>query len=92
MNTFTYIIIYLIICAAIALFVPIARKCWISFLHEYKLAPEGDKAKPIKRGLLKILVVITFGIVTLLFFIFTPLLLPFMIYNDKRKIDTNLSF
>jgi len=94
MNTFTYLIIYLVICAAIALLVPIAKNKWSKYLSDFDEAyrdigwgwwDDNQSLLSFKIGIVKVLTIIAFVLLTLLFFIFTPILLPLIAILDKKK-------
>jgi len=101
MNTSTYIIIYLVICASIALLVPIAKNRWEKYLKDFNRAYsdiekydylDNQPLLPLRNILLKTVVIITIIWLTLLFFIFTPFILPFLIYYDKKEKDSTYSY
>ena len=94
MNTYTCVILsYISICTIIVLFVPIAKNKWRNYLRDFKQAykkigwgyQENQALLSLRTSLVKFFMIITFGILTLLFFVFTPFLLPFMVMYDKKK-------
>lgn len=96
----------------VALLIPPARNHWKKYLKDFNrtykdigwddFLQEKQTLLSLRRGLVKVMMIITFISLTLLFFIFTPILLPFMVIYDKKKaqreneyskdIDTNLYF
>jgi len=88
MNTFTYIIIYLVISAVIGYF---AKEIWISFFESLKEELfERDTANPIIRVMLNILMSIIFIIITLLFSIFFILYILSGIWFSRKVLLKNL--
>lgn len=103
MNTLTYIILYIVICAVIALLVPSARNKWRNHYRWYYPVEPKDSSNylpPRWQRLSKAYII--FIAFTLLLFILTPILtLDLMIKDKKRKkkrneytenTDTNLYF
>lgn len=101
MYTFTYIIIYLSICAVVIMVIPAARNQWKEFvrsipqrykdidLHTLSDTLFSDKIKypNLKKWLRKIAATIIFVFIGILFFILTPLILPFLIKSDMKRIE-----
>ncbi|PXV67355.1 hypothetical protein CLV62_10328 [Dysgonomonas alginatilytica] len=88
MNTSTYLIIYLSICALAVIAIPAVRNQWKDFIksipQNYRVIEKGSYNK-----MIKVFLFIIFPFVMILFFILTPLLLPLLIkYNrHTRNID-----
>lgn len=80
MNIFTYIIIYLLICALIITFVPVARSQWKDFI----INPTSYSYKD-KRLAIKIFISLLLIVMIIMFFILTPLLLPMLIKYDRKN-------
>lgn len=101
MDTSTYVIIYLSICAVVIIVIPAARNQWKEFIHsipqKYKdidlntladtLSNDKKKHPNFKRWMKKTIITILFVFVGVLFFIITPLILPLLIKNDKKRIE-----
>ena len=97
MNTFTYIIIYFVICAMVALLIPVTRNKWKEIFGEFKdgynrtkdwADNQGEQTiLPLffTRSIYKFLVVFIFIILTVLFIIFIPFLLPFLVIYYQKK-------
>lgn len=95
MGTFTYIIIYISICALMIVFIQSVRSQWRDFIM--KSIPQGFKDKKLE---IKIILSPLLIVVIILFFILTPLLLPILMRYDRENrkrekeeiIDDNLYF
>lgn len=101
MNTSTYIIIYLSICAVITTVIPAARNQWKVFFESipqnYKNIDYeairgsilGKKVKypNLKKWKNKVVLTLIFGIFIILLFVLTPLLLPLVIKDEKKRIQ-----
>lgn len=103
MNTLAYIIVYLAICAMMALFVPVAKNKWKEYFSKYyPLEIDNSKNYRLPRWIRLGISYIVLVIFTLLLFILTPFLtLDLIIRNRNRKkkrseytenVDTNLYF
>ena len=94
MNTYTYLIIYLSICALVVILIPAVKRQWGEFI---KSKPQDFKKfekknyTPLRIWMIKILLSILLVVVVVIFFIITPLLLPLLIKYDiqNKKIDEN---
>lgn len=88
MNTYTYIIIYLSICALMIIFISAVRRQWGEFfiiIPQYYRDMRKINHTTLKVWMARMLLSIVFIVTIPIFFVLTPFLVPFLIEKERRN-------